>query len=166
MALIETVNLLAAARSEIETERKRHMEVMRHWQNEELRLQTIINQTEAGLDLAKISLAETVMYAGDYSRAGQDRDGARQDAIKWFAGRQTTTDLQHEYIGTKSYDRWYGQRCDCGYGMGPRHGSIIFEIGLRHDVRKRELTPEEREAAVYYLINLERIQSARAKAAT
>ncbi len=63
------------------------------------------------------------------------------------------------------YDRWYGQRSDHDYGMGPRHGSIIFRIGLVSDARHRELTSAERDAAVYYLMNLEAIQAAKVEAA-
>jgi len=44
--------------------------------------------------------------------------------------------------------------------MGPRHGSIIFEIGLTKEARQRDLSAEETDAAIYYLVNLERIQSA------
>jgi hypothetical protein len=48
--------------------------------------------------------------------------------------------------------------------MGPRHGHIIFSIGLKRDVRNRDpqlLTDEEREACVYLLTNLEQVQSAK-----
>lgn len=128
---------------------------------------TFMARTEAGLDLDKIRLAETVAYVTDYSRGGDDRDYARQDAIKWFADVPVTTrinNLRSTYFGTKNYDRWSGQRSDHSYGMGPRHGSTCFEIGLREDARNRDLTAEEREAAIYYLVNIEVIQKSRVSA--
>jgi len=120
---------------------------------------------ELGIDIAKVKFAETFLYVhGQYERAGEARDVARQQAIRWFATqkplRDPYDDLRREYFGTKSYDRWHGQSCNCSYGMGPRHGSIIFEIGLTKEARQRDLSAEETDAAIYYLVNLERIQSA------
>lgn len=39
--------------------------------------------------------------------------------------------LRTKYIGCKNYDGFYCQREDHKYGYGPRHGSTVFEIGLR-----------------------------------
>lgn len=130
---------------------------------------TIVARTEAGLDLEKVKLAETIMFASDYSKGGDEKGSARADAVKWFATGKSVTgnwygDLRNQAFGTKNYDRWSGQRCDCEYGSGPSHGYICFQIGLKQDARKRYLTDGEREAAVYYLVNLERIQSSRVKA--
>lgn len=127
--------------------------------------QTLLNQTEAGLDLARIALAETVLAVTDFSKGGDDRNKARQDAINWL-GTQTPVggygSLRYEFFGTKNYDGWRGQQVSCQYGYGPRHGSVCFSIGLLPDARKRDLTPEEADAAVYYLLNIERIQAAQA----
>ena len=126
---------------------------------------TIVLRAGEGIDLTKVTLAETILYAGNHKNGGEDWNGARQDAIKWFAtcARVGTNpyygDLRTTYFGTKNYDRWHGQREDHEYGMGPRHGSICFEIGLRKEARTRDLTDAEREAAIYYLVNLERIQT-------
>lgn len=122
---------------------------------------TTLSKHAAGLDVDKITLAETILYVGDFAKGGTDRASAVQDAIKWFAtGKAGYRGLQHEYFGTKSYDRWHGQRCDCEYGMGPRHGSIIFRIELSRDARNRDLTAEEKDAAIYYLVNIQAIQTA------
>ena len=135
--------------------------------NTEIRSREIlIAQQEAGLDLAQISLAETVVFATDYAKGGDDRASARADAIKYFVSGAPLSpngygNLRWEFFGTKSYDCWHGQRTDCEYGFGPSHGSIIFLIGMVEAVRKRELTAEECEAAVYYLTNLRRIQDAK-----
>jgi hypothetical protein len=126
-----------------------------------------INLVSTGLDEEKLLLAEHVLEVdGLYSKAGDERVTALEKAktqILAGGGR-----LQHEYQGTKSYDRWHGQWIECSYGMGPRHGGVIFRIGLAQPVRKREqqplLTDDEIEACLYYLNNLERIQEAREKA--
>lgn len=111
-----------------------------------------------GLDLNTISLAESILAVGKYSNGGDERASVIRDAIAWLAGTGVRGNLKIEYFGTKQYDRWYGQRSDHSYGYGPKHGSILFSVGLRDDARHRELTQEERDAAIYYLMNLEKIQ--------
>lgn len=131
----------------------------------------VLNLAEDGIDHEKVALARTVIYATDYSRGGSDRDGCVRDAIKQLSTgkpvREHYGDLWRVFFGTKNYGGWRGQRCDCEYGYGPRHGSICFEIGITSEARKRgqaSLTPEEVEAAIYFLINLERIQGSEMKA--
>jgi hypothetical protein len=36
--------------------------------------------------------------------------------------------LSKEYVGVKNYAHFGDQRCDCQYGFGPSHGSIVFRI--------------------------------------
>jgi len=124
-------------------------------------LQTLLNNAQAGLDADKIETARAVLNVrGTYAKAGEDRASVIQDAINWLATGKCSAyqGLDTVSFGTKSYDRWHGQRCDCSPGCGPRHGSIIFQVGLKD--RERELSADEREAAIYYLINLERAQTA------
>jgi hypothetical protein len=69
--------------------------------------------------------------------------------------------MRKEYIGVKNYEGFIHQREDHKYGYGPRHGSIVFSVGLMPEVRKRladggELTEDEKDAAITYLLNLER----------
>lgn len=120
------------------------------------------------IDVGKVELAETIIYVTDYSRGGEDRGSCVKQALKQFAmGSETNPylDLWRVYLGTKSYDRWHGQRSDHEYGYGPRHGSVIFRIGVhdavRHDRKQSDLTAEEVDACVYYLLNIGRIQDAR-----
>lgn len=130
-----------------------------------------LHLAEAGLDQEKIALARTVLrIQGTYARAGDERASVIADAIYQLGTgnpvRQYYGDLWTLNFGTKNYDRWHGQRCDCEDGMGPRHGSVIFSVGLSRDVRKRDpqkLTSEETEAAIYLLVRLEAVQSAEAK---
>lgn len=40
--------------------------------------------------------------------------------------------LRSVYLGIKNYASFGDQRNDSEYGMGPRHGSIVFRIGRTH----------------------------------
>lgn len=127
-----------------------------------------INESVSGLDSDQIALAETVLRVhGSYASAGEDRASALHDAIKELS-LHGGGKLWEQHFSTKNYDRWHGQRSDHGYGYGPKHGSLIFSIGLLDETRNRDpqaLTPEEVEAAVYYLTHLSRIQDAKQQAA-
>ena len=133
----------------------------------------VLELSADGIDMGMVEAAKGVVFVrGTYAKAGQDRAGALHDAIKQMATgtpiREHYGDLWRVAFGTKSYDGWYGQRCDSEYGCGPRHGSIIFQIGLTDAVRKSrkhaDLSPAEIEAVVYYLTNLERVQAAEQRA--
>jgi hypothetical protein len=134
------------------------------------RYATILKMSEQGIDAEKVALAETIVYAWDHRNGGSDWQSCRADAIKQFATGLPITqycDLWRRRFATKNYDRWTGQREDHEYGYGPKHGSMCFEIGLTKQARARsysDLSGEEIEAAVYYLVNLERIQLAREEA--
>lgn len=114
----------------------------------------------AGLNLEQVALAESVIYVrGLYSNSGEGGPSALNDAINDLATERGAS-MRSGYFGTKGYAHWLGQREDCRYGYGPKHGSIVFEIGLVPEARRRELTDEEIEAAIYYLMNLSVIQQA------
>lgn len=162
-----TTNLLKLVQT-IE-ENKKELEDFKVFSSKEIdRLTTILknntiklNMIGNGLDLDKINLVETFMKVGNFSKGGADRESVVSDAIKWFAmGTFNSRDLMKDYFATKNYDGWLGQREDHRYGYGPRHGYIVFSIGLSEDVRngKRTLTDSEKEAAIYYLLNLVKIQ--------
>ena len=133
-----------------------------------------LSLVEAGLDQDKIALARTVLrIRGTYAKAGEDRASVITDAINQLAtgipARPNYADLWLQNLGTKDYSGWHGQRCDCEDGMGPRHGSVIFSVGLHPSIRQRNpraLTAEETEAAIYLLVRLESVQAAEAKAVT
>lgn len=36
--------------------------------------------------------------------------------------------LKKEFLGYKNYAQFSDQRCDCEYGYGPKHGTIVFSI--------------------------------------
>lgn len=130
---------------------------------------TRANLASKGIDAAKIDLAKTILViSGTYKGGGSDRASVISSAIKQLA---TGEGLNHEYsglwhntLGTKSYDRWHGQRSDHPYGYGPKHGSIIFSVGLTKGVREKtfsDIPPEAIEAALYYLSNIEAIEAAK-----
>ena len=109
----------------------------------------------------QISLAKSVIrLVGPVSESAE---GAFDAALAAIAeGGQK---LRSVYIGAKRYSG-YHQRCDCQYGFGPSHGSIVFAVELMPDVRDRACWPEpgatlpdeqpltqvERDAAVAYLL--------------
>lgn len=134
---------------------------------------SILEMSAAGIDFDKVALAKTILTVrGTYADGGADRASVVSDAVKQLATgkpvREHYGDLWRVFFGTKSYDRWYGQRCDCEYGYGPSYGSIIFDVGLTDAVRQSrthaDLTSDEIEACIYYLTNLERVQTAEAEA--
>lgn len=150
----------------IREERERHERALKGLRAELELVATNATISANGIDDSKVLHAEHVIYVrGNFEKAGEDRVGCREAAIADIlqGGRR----LKTEAFGTKNYAHWHGQRSDHGYGYGPKHGSIIFQIGLIKPVLEREgpLTEEEIESAVYYLRNLERIQAAQATAA-
>lgn len=129
-------------------------------------VQAKINLHKSGIDQAKVDLGLSVLeIRGTYDKVGGEKLSVISDAIRWFSDLPVGgyyTDLRTAYFGVKNYDRWEGQRTDCEYGMGPSHGHIVFSVGLSRDLRasRRELTKEEKEAAVYVLLNIDAVQAA------
>lgn len=123
----------------------------------------------AGFDMEKIAAGRTVLYVhGQYAKAGDERAAALRGALSDLVS-DGGKKLSREYFATKSYDRWHGQFLTCEYGMCPRHGGVIFEIGLTRDHAKRlreggVLTEAEIEGAVYLLTILPQLQEAEAAA--
>lgn len=123
-----------------------------------------IGNAKRGLDNDRIANALGILkIMGSYTRGGQDRGSVIRDAIDWLATGKCGAyrGLDQADFGTKSYDRWHGQRSDHDWG-GPSYGSIIFQIGLKD--RQRALTEQERDDAIYFLLNLEDWESARDQA--
>lgn len=56
------------------------------------------------------------------------------------------------YYGVKQYEQFDAQyQGATQYGMGPRHGSIWFSIGLQRAARERDLTEAERLSCIRWL---------------
>lgn len=149
----------------IGAETQRHNTTMTALRAELTDAENSIRLEADGIDQAKVMLAEHVLSVyGHYARSGEDRASVIEDAITdLLAGG---VKLREQAFGTKDYAHWHGQRSDHSYGCGPRHGSLIFQVGFTrsHLENPRPLTGDEIEAAVYYLRNLERIQAAKAAA--
>ena len=168
----------AREKHELLADLKRHTEAAaaeeKRIRDEIRKREAVLNMNADGIDHEKVALAKTVIYATNYEQGGDARASCVADAIKQLStGRSIRPhyppygDLWHVYFGTKNYDRWRDQRSDHEYGRGPKHGSMCFEIGVTQDARKRgqaNLSSAEIEAAIYYLVSLERIQKAEKKA--
>lgn len=163
-------NELVAQRTQADKDHEKSQKVLT---NEIVSLNEQLRIIELQLDAAKIQLAEQVIYVkGAYIPAGDDTEKV-QSAINDLADGCSKTGYGHlrtEYFGCKNYDRWYHQGSNHSYGFGPSHGSIVFEIGLKptmlENLKTREMTTEERDAAIYYLLNLKPIQLAKDNART
>ena len=170
MTLTEQYQMLADLRGELSNHEAAASARSKQLKDNIAELQRQVNLHGAGIDLDTINLARTVIFVrGAYSRGGTDRKSVLDDAITEIATQRAANSrgLDAVNLGTKSYDRWSGQRCDCKPGCGPRHGSIVFQVGLTEEARKRggvaALTDDEREAAIYMLSRLEAVQKAEAQ---
>lgn len=120
-----------------------------------------IGCAKAGLDNDRIANALALINVrGSYINGGTDKASVIRDAVDWLATGKCAAyqGLDQANFGTKSYDRWYGQRSDHEWG-GPRHGSIIFQIGLKN--RQLEMTEDQRSDVIYFLLNIEAWEQAR-----
>jgi hypothetical protein len=157
----------ARFRNLIAEERARHEKAMGGLRHELAIAEENARVCIANIDDAKVLFAEHIVYAsGTYAKAGEDRVAEMEGAIADLLNG--CKHLRTQFFGTKAYAHWHGQSSRHSYGYGPKHGSMIFQIGIQKPVRDRASDPllsdEEIDAAVYYLRNLERIQAAKAEA--
>jgi hypothetical protein len=158
MRLSEAVSEIDRINKLIKKEKQRHESEMKSLDNARLAARRIVEASTAGLDSDKIQLAETVIYAqGNYGHG--DDFAAVKEAISDIANG--CKNLRVEYFGTKNYAHWFHQGTQHGYGYGPSHGSVVFSIGLLPEARRRDLTPDEADAAIYYLSNIGKVFKAR-----
>lgn len=104
---------------------------------------------ENGFDLEKVELGRMVVTinGNPYGDTGCSKDKTiAEEAIRDIL--DGCKKLKVEYFGNKRYEGFY-QRSDHDYGLGPTYGTIVDRIEL--NIRKRDLTPEEAEAAIYYI---------------
>lgn len=167
-SLTQTASEMHSLSAELKAHQEAAATEEKRLRSEITKRQTVLSLASEGIDYQKVAFAKTIIgVMGEYERGGKERASVLSDAIRQLSTgdpiRLHYGDLWCVQFGTKNYDQWSGQRCDCEYGMGPMHGSLVFGVGLLPDIRKRDpkaLTPEETEAAIYYLVNLERIQAA------
>ncbi|MGC6389693.1 hypothetical protein ACMV8I_18810 [Ewingella sp. S1.OA.A_B6] len=117
-----------------------------------------LNFVSAGLDEDLLKLGMSVVSFGDL-KGNSERRGCVTDAINDLAAGGKT--LSEKYFGTKDYAHWSDQREDHEYGYGPRHGSIVFKVGLTNDALAKflrgGLTEGDIESAIYCLMNIDEI---------
>jgi len=80
---------------------------------------------------------------------GNPRTGLIEEAIAAIQ-RDPTSAFRARFFGIKNYASFGDQREDHDYGMGPKHGSIVFRIGLTNKVRQSG-QPLASADAIYYL---------------
>ena len=109
-----------------------------------------------GLDLDKIQMAEKIIYCH-----GNPDGSCEGEVLTELAAIDIANDHPHlskRYFGNKRYSGFY-QRTDCSYGMGPSHGGIVDEVGMKNESRGQMLCDEEKDACIYYLKNYSKIKS-------
>lgn len=125
-------------------------------------LERRIAEINAGIDIGAAVLARQVLnVVGKFIPGEGEHNEVVHDAVAWFAAGHRASvfsDLgEGSYYGVKNYAHWRGQRSDHPLYSCPRHGSLVFRIGLRDHTKA--VTPEQREACLYYLNNLAAIQA-------
>lgn len=146
------VDLIARIKSERERYERLHADLSAELAD--LRRQRAMHLN--GVDLVKIQLAEHVIFVSGSDQLYGDDSRAVRDAIADLA-QNRGANLRKGYFGTKNYDRWSHQGVGLTrYGYGPKHGAIVFSVGIVPTMREgaRELKDEEIEAALYLLHQL------------
>jgi len=128
-------------------------------------LKKLIYVENNNLDSEIIKKAETMIYVDGYEKyygKGETYTTFHKAINAIAAGGKGNNYLSlfEGYYGCKNYDRWTCQGVDCEYGYGPRHGSVVFSIGLKQDYREgKKVIPEnDRNIMIYYLSNLGKIK--------
>lgn len=159
MDLVKTTEELFQVRQLLAEEIDRHSTAKKNLLDRIEQLQVQQNQWKEGLDVAKIEAAKMVIRVR--GNTGTDRVApARREIINAALEdlSRGPVRLLKEYLGIKNYSGFGDQHSCHSYGTGPRHGHIVFAIELKE--RTRPLTHEEKEAAIYYLLNLRKIEEA------
>jgi hypothetical protein len=118
-----------------------------------------------GLDMSRIDSAKKFIAIRGWLSKGHktkfysdSREAAVENAkTDLIAGCKR---MRSEYFGVKNYDGFGDQGHNASYGMGPRHGSIVFSIGLTSEGRTTELTVDNIEDCLYYLSVLAKYEEA------
>jgi hypothetical protein len=114
-----------------------------------------INQLKAGLNLETIAAAEKVIYVRGKANSAQRLISIKEAKDAIITGEEK---FRSGFKGVKVYASFGEQNCNLEYGYGPKHGTMVFEVGLL--IRDRLLTDDEAECALYYLENIQAIQEA------
>lgn len=172
MNLIELTNQIEALKADLAEKTQQYTNYSNAVKGQIQALEKSRNVVSDGLDLGLIEIAESCVdfrgNPGDVRLGFHDSKysaTARQQAVAYAIKVISESDdpMAKEYIGIKNYRGFGDQREDHSYGMGPRHGSIVFSIGRKN--LEEKLTEEQRNACIYYLMNWGKIFASRNKAA-
>lgn len=156
MALAEITQRVDAAKKAIDDEKADHKKRLEALEGELEIVEAERKHALAGTDPDTLRLAQHVVYV-----RGRLEDNYNQwvvdTAVSDIAAGAPR--LATEYIGVKNYAQFRHQDCSGPYHTGPKHGTVVFSVGLTEKARKRladggELTAEEKDAAIKYLSNL------------
>lgn len=144
---------LTANRQARYEEKQRHEARVKELAGEADRLLEQRDMAMRGVDPDVLALAKSVIYVR--GKVSESAGGAFEAALERIAAGGSQ--MLREYVGAKRYSGFH-QRCDSEYGYGPKHGGIVFEVGLAPEIRRRAcppdeepLTEEERDAALRWL---------------
>lgn len=141
---------------------KAHIDQLQAIDKELQTLSDAIGLHKGGLDLEKIATALEILEirgnaakyqnAPAFKRLVASAIGILSNPAQEFFSR--------EHLWIKEYASFGPQGGTSEYGLGPRHGRIVFSIGFNRDWRGQELGNTGREACLYYLYNLIQIAEA------
>jgi len=137
-------NQLDAERARLITESKKKIDQI----NKRLDELDILssNITRYGIDTMKVGIAlDLVDIKGEIKETPE-----RIKCVHRFRDRVAANDkrIYNQYFGVKIYSGFGEQGEDHAFGFGPKHGNIVFSIGLKYRANN-ELTEEQRDAIVY-----------------
>ncbi len=147
MKLVDIEQAILNSNQEIALENTRHDKFIKLHTDRINEFKTSRDQVMLGINLDMVELAESIIYIKGFSRLREDMI---QDAIT-----DVLADFKHLRvcnIAIKDYERFAGQRTDCGYGLCPSYGYIVSEIGMQKSARcDAIITPDAVEAVMYFL---------------
>jgi cell fate (sporulation/competence/biofilm development) regulator YmcA (YheA/YmcA/DUF963 family) len=146
---------ITAKKQEIQEVRSEYDITLKTLNNELNKLETELKMRYKGIQTDYINIAKEVLRVEGINRYGEGEtkemtEKAIQDILDGFKR------LDREYFGCKDYDRWSCQGVTCKYGYAPRHGSIVFRIGLtsKYERKADQITEKQINACLYYLRHL------------
>lgn len=165
MSLTELTLKKDEIENEIRAKREQHEADMKRLDGERRSVLEKLNFVKSGLDPDKIKHGLSIIKFGDV-KGIRERAECVSDAISDLAaGCQK---LKQQYFGTKNYAHWRDQRENHWYGYGPKHGSIVFEVGLNRTALEKAnsvgLDENDIESAIYCLLNIDEINKQKSNA--
>lgn len=111
---------------------------------------------QSGAELDKVQIAEEILNIQGDPFGVVDGGSAAIADLAVIDVAEDFIKMRNQYFGNKKYSGYY-QRCNCEYGMGPKHGTIVDRIELKDT--EREYTDEEKDACIYYIKNYKEISN-------